>query len=780
MFQFNREKFSIKYRIEMIKLSNMNDGWRIEENGFNPDENRFFESLMSSGNGLMGIRGNFEEQYSGDTFKGTYIAGVYYPDKTRVGWWKNGYPAYFAKVLNAPDYIGIDVCINGIQLDIAKVKFADYSRVLDMKTSTLTRKFIYISDKNERFLIESIRFLSYADPELAAIHYAVTPLDADCYLEYTPFLNTCISNEDSNYNERFFQFENSTCDFSACSVTAKTKKTDYLVSAAFAYDLTGCKVNSVEQISELEGEWQGIRLKASCKKGESATLIKYISVLSSRYHSDDCLLQKVYDRAILAKSTGFEALYHAHIEKWADIWKNGDIMIEGDLPAQQGIRFNIYQLNCTYSGEDDRLNIGPKGFTGEKYGGSTYWDTEAYCIYFYLGTRKSAIARQLLMYRYHHLEKAKENAKQLGLKGALYPMVTMTGEECHNEWEITFEEIHRNSAIAYAIYYYTEYTQDESYIQQFGIDVLTEITRFWASRVNFSKDKNAYVILGVTGPNEYENNVNNNWYTNRMAKWCLEYTASCLKQMQMAHENIYQDAVKRLGITQSEMSIWADIAGNLYLPYDKERQVFIQQDGFLDKELLPASSILKDERPINKNWSWDRILRSCFIKQADVLQGLWFLGDQYSLEEKKRNFDFYEPMTLHESSLSPCVHSIIAAEIGNTQKAYELYLQTARLDLDNKNHDTNDGLHITSMAGSFMSIVYGFGGVRIKKGELFLNPYLPETWQSYTFNIMLRDALVHVRVCKKSCVVKAENEISFTYKDKAYQIKAGGTIQLER
>lgn len=233
---------------------------------------------------------------------------------------------------------------------------------------------------------------------------------------------------------------------------------------------------------------------------------------------------------------GFDTLLEEHRLVWKNIWEHSDIVIEGDVEAQQGIRFNIFQLKQTYTGDDARLNIGPKGFTGEKYGGSTYWDTEAYCVPFYLATADSEVTRNLLIYRYKQLDRAIENGEKLGFTdgAALYPMVTMNGEECHNEWEITFEEIHRNGAIAYAIYRYINYTGDDHYLEEYGLEVLTGIARFWAQRATFSGEKKKYVILGVTGPNEYENNINNNWYTNKIAVWCMKYAIECLEKVKGA------------------------------------------------------------------------------------------------------------------------------------------------------------------------------------------------------------------------------------------------------
>ena len=266
-------------------------------------------------------------------------------------------------------------------------------------------------------------------------------------------------------------------------------------------------------------------LRIRSVQGQNRHADKFVAVATSQHHPKESLKAQALAAATTAQGAGFDALLLAHKARWEDIWSHSDIVIEGDGDAQQGIRFNIFHLNQTYTGDDERLNIGPKGFTGEKYGGSTYWDTEAFCIPFFLSTAPSSVTRNLLIYRYKHLEKAIENARKLGFGGgaALYPMVTMNGEECHNEWEITFEEIHRNGAIAYAIFNYIRHTQDENYLADYGLEVLIGIARFWAQRASFSPEKGKYVILGVTGPNEYENNVNNNWYTNTIACWCMDY-----------------------------------------------------------------------------------------------------------------------------------------------------------------------------------------------------------------------------------------------------------------
>ena len=391
----------------------------------------------------------------------------------------------------------------------------------------------------------------------------------------------------------------------------------------------------------------------------------------------------------------------------------------------------------------------------------------------YLSLAEPQVTENLLKYRHNQLPQAQHNAREQGLAGALYPMVTFTGIECHNEWEITFEEIHRNGAIAYAIYNYTNYTGDEGYLAGEGLEVLVEIARFWADRVHYSQRHGKYMIHGVTGPNEYENNINNNWYTNRLAVWVLRYTLESLEK--------YPERAEALGITAAEKAKWQDIIDNMYFPYDEERQVFVQHDTFLDKDLKPVSALDKADLPLNQHWSWDKILRSCFIKQADVLQGIYLFGDEFTLEEKERNFDFYEPMTVHESSLSPCIHAILAAELHKEEKAVEQYQRTARLDLDNYNNDTEDGLHITSMTGSWLTIAEGFAGMRAKDGLSFA-PFLPKDWTHYQFHINYRGSLILIAVNEEHVsltLVKGE-ALSVRIYDEELQLKDEIKVALKK
>ena len=707
--------------------------WNIIIEGFNKADITKHESIFSLGNGAMGMRANFEEDYTGDTLQGSYIGGVYYPDKTRVGWWKNGYPEYFAKVLNAPSWIGLHIKINGELLDLNTcLEVKNFRRQLNMKEGWYERSFIAMLPNQQEIQVKVLRFLSLRYDELGALRYEITPLTTEATIEIESYLDSGIKNSDANWDERFWNTLEISSEDNFATILSETKKTGFKVHTFMQNQLfIDNKALNISPKENKKENYIGLLYEVKVKQNQTFCIEKY-----GGYSISNDYLTLTKSKTLSQSISLFDSLLENQQEDWAHIWETSDVVIEGDEKAQQGIRFNIFQLNQTYLGKYAHLNIGPKGFTGEKYGGSTYWDTEAYCLPFYMATKGAEVARNLLMYRYNQLDKAIENAQKLGFTGgaALYPMVTMNGEECHNEWEITFEEIHRNGAIAFAIYNYTRYTGDESYIKEYGIKVLIAIARFWAQRVSFSAEKQKYVILGVTGPNEYENNINNNFYTNYLASWCLRYAAEQVTTLQ------------KEDITKEETQQWLHIAQNIYLPYSEKYGVYLQQDGFLDKDLKPVSAIPAEERPLNQHWSWDRILRSPYIKQADTLQGFYFFEDHFTKEELQKHYEFYEPFTVHESSLSPCVHSVLASALGKTDEAYTLYLRTARLDLDDYNKEVHEGLHITSMAGTWLSIVEGFAGMRVKNGELHFTPRLPKHWKSLSFKVIFQGEIKEIKL----------------------------------
>lgn len=744
--------------------------WKLKTTQLHKDM-RLQESLTSIGNGYMGMRGNFEEGYSGDHHQGTYLAGVWYPDKTRVGWWKNGYPDYFGKVINALNFLAMTITINDTEIDLAKLTPKSFNQELDLKNGLLSRSFtLNLPEATVAFTFR--RFLSITTQEAAWIDVNLAVLDGRASVKWRSALTSDVQNEDSNYNEHFWE---------PIATSSNGETSPYLQVRTIPnqFDIEQFTVTAMmdnEFSTQLTSDYTQAPLAVSeevateLKQGEQLSLTKRVLLVTSRDVAPSEQVAKAATLLATAKKETFDEALTQQTAAWQKRWELADVQIAGDDEAQQGIRFNLFQLFSTYYGEDERLNIGPKGFTGEKYGGATYWDTEAYAVPLYLALAKPEVTKNLLNYRYNQLPQAKHNARQQGLAGALYPMVTFTGIECHNEWEITFEEIHRNGAIAYAIYNYTNYTGDTSYLATHGLEVLAEIARFWADRVHFSKRKGQYMIHGVTGPNEYENNVNNNWYTNTLAAWVLQYTIDSYQK--------FRDSTQAR-ISDEELVHWQEIIDGMYYPKDDELGIFVQHDTFLDKDLMPVNDLDTAELPLNQHWSWDKILRSCFIKQADVLQGIYFFGDAYSIEEKQRNFDFYEPMTVHESSLSPSIHAVLAAELGLEEKAVEMYQRTARLDLDNYNNDTQDGLHITSMTGSWLAIVQGFAQMKTTENTLRFAPFLPKNWQGYAFRINYRNRLLAIDVNKQVTLTLISGDpLDVSLYEKPYKLATTLTIPM--
>lgn len=717
--------------------------WKVITHTFNKEDKRLQESMTSTGNEYMGMRGMFEEKYSGDTHKGIYLGGVWFPDKTRVGWWKNGYPEYFGKVINAVDFVSVDVKLDGESVDLAKDEFSDFELALDMKSGILTRSYV-VKRGEKKVKLNFERFISVDMKELYADRITVENLSsASVEVEIESSIDADVFNEDSNYDEKFWNVLSKKADQTTGRLVAETIENNF-GTPQFTTEMLMANVSDLDAKEPAETDLKVSNVFAgTLEAGKKTVFEKRVVVLTSRdYETLEDLDAAGEKLSAKQAESSFDELKAAQANGWAKRWEKADVVVEGNDESQQGIRFNLFQLFSTYYGNDARLNIGPKGFTGEKYGGATYWDTEGFAVPLYLALADQSVTRNLLEYRHEQLPGAYHNAKQQGLDGALFPMVTFNGIECHNEWEITFEEIHRNGTIAYAIYNYTRYTGDTEYVTHDGFDVLVGIARFWADRVHFSKRKGMYMIHGVTGPNEYENNVNNNWYTNILAKWCLNYANEIA-------DKVDADKTAELGLTSEERAKWHEIADNMYLPEDKELGIFVQHDTFLDKDLTPVKDLPQDQLPLNQHWSWDHILRSPYIKQADVLQGIYYFVERFTQEQKERNFDFYEPLTVHESSLSPSIHAILAADLHKEDKAFEMYSRTARLDLDNYNNDTNDGLHITSMTGSWLAIVQGFAGMRVIDDELQFAPFLPKEWTGYKFRINFRGRLLSISVSQE-------------------------------
>ncbi|MDL2213868.1 family 65 glycosyl hydrolase [Bacteroides sp. OttesenSCG-928-N06] len=733
------------------------DEWNIIEKEFNADCQRGSESIFSLGNGRFGQRGNFEESYNSNSLQGSYLAGIAFLDKTRVGWWKNGYPKFFSRIPNAPNWSGLYVRLIDEEIDLSVWDVESFERRLNMKEGVSYRDFTVTSPKGNTLQVHVEHITSMANQNLCLIKYSVTSVNYEGKISIVPYLDGNVKYESSNFNEKMWNILRLESTNEYAYLWTQTKHEDAQACFAMTYQLfRNSKEITTSPVRIEKEKMVGFSAGSDIKPGERVTLIKYTAIATSLYYDRQELVDESVRQSKEAKAKGWPALIDEHKKVWEAIWDESDVIIDGDPEAQQGIRFNIFQLHQSYRGDDPRLNIGAKGFTGEKYGGNTYWNTELCCVPYFLQANSPETARNLLLYRYRQLPKAIENARKLGFTNgaALYPMVTINGEECHNEWEITFEEIHRNAIILHAIVQYTIMTGSNEYIAHYGLEVMIAICRFWSQRVSFSQAKQKYVLLGVTGPNEYENNVDNNWYTNYSCVKCFKETIHYLELIAHEYPEQYTAVRRKTDFQYKETVRWKDIVENMHLPYDEENGIFVQHDGYMDKELKSVDEIPAGERPINQHWSWDRILRSCYIKQSDVLLGLHLYYRDFDTEVMRRNFHFYEPKTLHESSLSPFVHSIIASRIGEIDKAYNLFMHATRLDLDDYNNEIEEGLHITSMAGSWQAIVKGFAGMQINDHQLSFDPIIPDKWERYVFQTNFRGRTLLVEINSTQITVK--------------------------
>nr|WP_308494620.1 glycosyl hydrolase family 65 protein [Duganella rivi] len=445
-----------------------------------------------------------------------------------------------------------------------------------------------------------------------------------------------------------------------------------------------------------------------------------------------------------AAAAGFEDLRLAQEQYLADFWQQADVQIAGDDALQQGMHFNQFHLLQSV-GRDGKTNISAKGVTGEGYEGHYFWDTEIYIFPFFLYS-KPEIARKLLEYRYAGLPKARERARQMSHdKGALYPWRTIAGDECSAYYPAGTAQYHINADIAYSIKMYMEATDDQEYLIKAGAEIVMETARIWAGIGSYDR-AGRFCINQVTGPDEYTALVNNNYYTNAMAQMHLNFAASIAEQLQVQAPSEFARIAAAMALDAGEPAEWRRAASLMNLPYDDALQIHAQDDSFLSKKVWDFANTPKENYPLLLNYHPMVIYRHQVCKQADVVLALLLLSDQFSLEDKRRDFDYYEAVTTHDSSLSSCIFGIIAAEVGYQDKAYHYFMETARLDLDDTHGNTHYGVHTAAMAGTWLGVAFGFGGMRVVGGALHFAPTLPKQWQHYTFKIHFRGALLEVHV----------------------------------
>ncbi len=748
------------------------DPWNIIEEGFNPAYSQVSESIFSLGNEFMGVRGYFEEGYQGDSLLGSYFNGIYESAKTEGSTYK-GIIDKTEFMVNSVDWLYLRIQIGEETVQIDQTNIKEFSRVLNLKTGVLTRSFVYVLKDGRELQLEFERFLSMKDAHQAGQRITMTPLNFSgeiqitTGLDFTP-IHQMVSKNLWNCIEKYTAEK-------YCSILANTINTEQSVYSFCRYTVDAASERDIVEDKRVLKQFS-LQLSQGLKK----TITKVVMNIARKSNTAQETMRfnvKCEEAVVTIKNLDYDTMKEENKVWWELMWNASDIIIDGDELNQQGVRYCIFQMHQTYHGADSGTIIGAKGLTGEAYSGNTFWDTETYCLPFYIFNNVEA-AKHLLDFRYLTLQEAKDRAKALDCQGAFYPIATISGRECCSLWQHASIQLQASTAVAYGIRHYEKVTKDHAFIFTTGLPILIEVSRMLASRGSWNADHSRYGYYGVMGPDEFQMMVNNNCYTNYMGKVTFEYTVDVIKRLKESDPTAYEEIAKQHGLTTNEYVEWSCLAEHMNIPYDVTTMLFEQHEGYFSLPHIDVDLIPIEDFPLYHHWSYDRIYRNDMIKQPDVLMMMLLYNGSFTEEQLKKNYEFYEPRCIHESSLSPSVHSILAAQLKKHEEAYKFFGFATRMDLDNYNRNTSEGLHTTSIAAAWMNIVYGFGGMRSDKEYLSFAPSIPRDWNGYSFRIHYNNDVIEVEINKEYATFHTVNglEITAFLYGKQYTLKSEKTL----
>lgn len=724
----------------------------ITESSLNKSELLKNESIFHVANGYLGVRGNFEEGYPEgySSIRGTYINAFYDYGTIKYGERLYGFPQQQQKIINLVDVQTIRLLIGGESFSLFDGEVLSYSRRLDAQKGYMERSMVWRSPKGHAFKIDIRRMASFVLTELFTIDYSVTSLNYAGELRFASLQSGDVRNyfdpndpRVASEAEKNLNVDSVRMQGGKSMITCSTSRSGLQLTSAVLHALSKpAKVSHL--LSNMQVETQ---IDTTIMPNERIQLFKYCIFTDSRRHGDcDEQARKLLDEA---GDVSAEQWYNRQSSYLDAFWERSRVIIEGDDKVQEGIDYNLYQL-LQAAGRDSLSNIAAKGLSGEGYEGHYFWDTEIYMFPFFLLTERE-LALNLLNYRYAILDRARVHARTMGHKmGALYPWRTIIGDECSSYFPSGSAQYHINGDVAHSFILYYLVTGDLAYMAQKGAEVLLETARLWMDTGHYNEN-GQFCIDAVTGPDEYTCIVNNNYYTNACARENLSWAVKIYKKLKNA--GLHETLAQKIGLSDTELLAFERAAAHMFLPYDERLGINPQDDTFLKKAVWEIGSIPEENFPLLLHYHPLYIYRYQICKQADTVLAHYLFDEGLDIEVVQRSFEYYERITTHDSSLSPCVFSIMAARLGDVDKAYSYFLETARLDLDDAHGNTKDGIHTANMGGTYLAIVAGFAGLRIREDGLHFNTVIPSFWLSYSFKLFYRDSGIGVRIDHANAVL---------------------------
>lgn len=753
--------------------------WEIWEENFDPALIAHNETLFSLGNGHIGTRGSIEEGFLNKKSiinEGTYVNGFFESAPIIYGETAYGYAKNTQTICQVPNGKEMSFAIDGEWFHLETGNILKHKRVLNMKEGVFKRFFTWQNSYGKIIDVVIERFISYDVPEILAISYTLTPVNFNGEIEFKSCLDgnveispvvgdimddpRVIKRENRDFHTHL-AYEGDQTFLIAATEESKMRlvagqKVKQPSDEIIHYTVTDDTIISEFNINVTEGKTETIEVFSGYSSFYSTA--KKDSTVSKGLRE---VLQKV-------EKLGYKKLKEQQLKSMCSFWEKSDIQIKGDELLQKGLRFNLFHLNQA-AGRDGLTNIPAKGLTGDGYEGHYFWDTEMYMLPFFVYTQPD-VAKSLLLYRYSILEKARSRARELGVKrGVLFPWRTINGEECSAYYPAGTAQFHINADIAYGVKLYLEATNDRDFKYDEGFEILVETARFWIEFGDYIPEKgNAFCINGVTGPDEYTAIVNNNYYTNQMAKTNLEYAVKLAKEMLSQPQEEITKVIKKLTIEKNEIRQWEIAAEKMLLPFDKEKKLTKQDDTFFEKAVWDFKNTPKENYPLLLHYHPLIIYRYQVNKQADVVLAQLLHSKQIPKEQKIRDYCYYEAVTTHDSSLSRSVFGMMANEIDEKEKAYRYFMDTALMDLVDHQGNTKDGIHAANMGGTWMSMVYGFAGMTIYEDKLTFSPRLPKEWKEMSFKIHFKDRWLKITLSKQQTTYEliSGNSLLFIHEDK--------------